>query len=404
MRWEQVKLGDIADITSSKRVFANQYVDQGVPFYRQKEIIEKLNKQDLSDPLFISEELYNEIKRKFGIPQKGDLLITAVGALGIPYLVDDANFYFKDGNLIWLKNFNNNICSNYLYYWIRSDLGQKIMSSRVIGSAQAALTIEIVKQIMVDLPPLTIQIKIVKILAIYDHLIDNNQKQIKLLEEAAHRLYKEWFVDLRFPGHDDVKIVDGVPEGWENTILDEVIEFNPSISLSKDRIKECVSMSALSTSAMTLDINEISYAKSNSGSRFQNNDTIMARITPCLENGKIAFVQELQSEEGAVGSTEYIVMRSKSLCPPMVYLLARTHNFRQYAINSMSGSDGRQRVKVERLREYEYLKPDATLIEEFSGKVTPFFKRIKDLSKANIVLQEARDRLLPKLMSGEIEV
>lgn len=404
MRWEQVKLGDIADITSSKRVFANQYVDQGVPFYRQKEIIEKLNKQDLSDPLFISEELYNEIKRKFGIPQKGDLLITAVGALGIPYLVDDANFYFKDGNLIWLKNFNNNICSNYLYYWIRSDLGQKIMSSRVIGSAQAALTIEIVKQIMVDLPPLTIQIKIVKILAIYDHLIDNNQKQIKLLEEAAHRLYKEWFVDLRFPGHDDVKIVDGVPEGWENTILDEVIEFNPSISLSKDRIKECVPMSALSTSAMTLDINEISYAKSNSGSRFQNNDTIMARITPCLENGKIAFVQELQSEEGAVGSTEYIVMRSKSLCPPMVYLLARTHNFRQYAINSMSGSDGRQRVKVERLREYEYLKPDATLIEEFSGKVTPFFKRIKDLSKANIVLQEARDRLLPKLMSGEIEV
>lgn len=404
MKWEQLKLGDIADITSSKRVFANQYVDQGVPFYRQKEIIEKLNKQDLSDPLFISEELYNEIKRKFGIPQKGDLLITAVGALGIPYLVDDANFYFKDGNLIWLKNFNNNVCSNYLYYWIRSDLGQKIMSSRVIGSAQAALTIEIVKQIMVDLPPLTIQNKIVEILAIYDHLIENNQKQIKLLEEAAQRLYKEWFVDLRFPGHENVKIVDGVPEGWEKTTLDDVIEFNPSISLSKERIKEFVPMSALSTSAMTLDLNEISSSKTNSGSRFQNDDTIMARITPCLENGKIAFVQELQSEEGAVGSTEYIVMRSKSLCPPMVYLLARTHSFRQYAINSMSGSDGRQRVKVERLREYEYLKPDTTLIEKFSGKVTPFFKRIKDLNKTNIVLQEARDRLLQKLMSGEIEV
>ena len=404
MKWEQLKLGDIADITSSKRVFANQYVDQGVPFYRQKEIIEKLNKQDFSDPLFISEELYNEIKRKFGIPQKGDLLITAVGALGIPYLVDDANFYFKDGNLIWLKNFNNNVCSNYLYYWIRSDLGQKIMSSRVIGSAQAALTIEIVKQIMVDLPPLTIQNKIVEILAIYDHLIENNQKQIKLLEEAAQRLYKEWFVDLRFPGHENVKIVDGVPEGWEKTTLDDVIEFNPTISLSKERIKEFVPMSALSTSAMTLDLNEISSSKTNSGSRFQNDDTIMARITPCLENGKIAFVQELQSEEGAVGSTEYIVMRSKSLCPPMVYLLARTHSFRQYAINSMSGSDGRQRVKVERLREYEYLKPDTTLIEKFSGKVTPFFKRIKDLNKTNIVLQEARDRLLQKLMSGEIEV
>ena len=188
------------------------------------------------------------------------------------------------------------------------------------------------------------------------------------------------------------------------SLLDDVIEFNPSISLSKERIKEFVPMSALSTSEMTLDINEISYSKSNSGSRFKNNDTIMARITPCLENGKIAFVQELQSEEGAVGSTEYIVMRSKSLCPPMVYLLARTHSFRQYAINSMSGSDGRQRVKVERLREYEYLKPDTTLIEKFSGKVTPFFKRIKDLNKTNIVLQEARDRLLQKLMSGEIEV
>ena len=103
------------------------------------------------------------------------------------------------------------------------------------------------------MPELETQHRIADILSAYDDLIENNRKQIKLLEEAAQRLYKEWFVDLRFPGHEHTKITDGVPEGWEKCSLGDAIEFDPKVQLTKDRIKQFVPMSAMSTSSMVLD-------------------------------------------------------------------------------------------------------------------------------------------------------
>ena len=239
MRYKKIKLGDISKVSSSKRIFAKQYVDFGIPFYRQKEIIDKKNKAEISDPLFISQETYDEIKKRFGVPQKGDLLITAVGVtLGIPYVVDDEIFYFKDGNLIWLREFDNEIDSNYIYYWILSDVGQKSMWVRTIGSAQPALTIDTIKQFEIPVPSYNAQVKIVSILKAYDDLIENNQKQIKLLEEAAQRLYKEWFVDLRFPGYEDVAVVDGVPEGWKKGMLSDVAVFKRGGTITKSQVNE----------------------------------------------------------------------------------------------------------------------------------------------------------------------
>ena len=235
-------------------------------------------------------------------------------------------------------------------------------------------------------------------------LAENNRKQIKLLEEAAHRLYKEWFIDLRFPGHEHTKIVDGVPEGWEKCSLGDVIEFDPKVQLTKDRVKQFVPMSALSTSSMVLDMAEFSEITSNSGSKFQNGDTLLARITPCLENGKTAFVHGIQSSEGAVGSTEYIVMRSKRLNQYMVYLHARTDGFRQSAINSMSGSDGRQRVKADKLKVLSYLLPPATVVNQFGQFAAPIFELVFDLNEQTFHAAQARDRLLPRFMSGLLQV
>ena len=256
----------------------------------------------------------------------------------------------------------------------------------------------------IPLPNISIQRRIADILSAYDDLIENNRKQIKLLEEAAQRLYKEWFVDLRFPGYEHTKIVDGVPEGWEKCSLGDAIEFDPKVQLTKDRVKQFVPMSALSTSSMVLDLNEISETVSNSGSKFQNGDTLLARITPCLENGKTAFVYGIQSSEGAVGSTEYIVMRSRRLNPYMVYLHTRTDGFRQSAINSMSGSDGRQRVKADKLQALTYLLPPATVVNQFGQFAAPIFELIFNLNEQIYGAMQARDRILPKLMSGEVEV
>ena len=405
MKWEKVKLGDVCEITSSKRIFYSEYVDDGVPFYRSKEIIESNEGKIIENPLYISVDKYNEIKEKFGVPQTGDMLLTSVGTIGIPYIIKKKDcFYFKDGNLTWFRDFREGLNSKYLYYWIKSSEGTGILYNTTIGSSQKALTISALKNIKVSLPPRSVQDKIVEVVSAYDDLIENNQKQIKLLEEAAQRLYKEWFVDLRFPGHENTKIVDGVPEGWNWCKLEDAIQLDPKVTLTKERMKQFIPMSALSTSSMVLDESQFTETTSNSGSKFQNGDTLLARITPCLENGKTAYVSGLKSDEGAVGSTEYIVMRAKTINSYMVYLLARTDDFRQSAINSMSGSDGRQRVKSDKLKMLDYLHPTSELVEKFENVEEPIFEKIYRLSKQMQQTKQARDLLLPKLMSGEVEV
>lgn len=315
------------------------------------------------------------------------------------------NRLYLHNQRIGLVSFISNECDEgYIYYLMQTHDYQRSVANSSTGATVHHTSPTKIKEYRFVAPELGQQRNIAKILSTYDNLIENNQKQIKLLEEAAQRLYKEWFVNLHFPGHETTTIVDGVPEGWELCCLGDVIEFNPKVFLNKERSKQFVPMSALSTASMVLNTDEITTTFSNSGSKFQNGDTLLARITPCLENGKTAFISGIESEEGAVGSTEYIVMRSKAINSYMVYLLARTDSFRQSAINSMTGSDGRQRAQVDKLKVLSYLKPAKQTIELFARYVEPMFMQIQKKNDQNVGLRQARDRLLPKLMSGEIEV
>lgn len=345
------------------------------------------------------------------ILKSGDFIVTmtdlskSIDTLGYSAFVPKTKRVYLHNQRIGLVKLKNNQCDRiYLYYLMQTHYYQRAIANSSTGSTVHHTSPSKIYDYCFSAPDLPIQKRIAGILSAYDDLIENNRKQIKLLEEAAQRLYKEWFVDLRFPGYENTKIVDGVPEGWRLSQLDNVIEFDPKIKLDKDRIKQSIPMSALSTSSMVLNEAEFGLAQSNAGSKFQNGDTLLARITPCLENGKTAYVWGIASDEGAVGSTEYIVMRSKKLNPYMVYLLARTDNFRQAAINSMSGSDGRQRVKSDKLKSLSYLLPETEIILSFGRFVQPIFDQIFIRSKQCTELSQARDRLLPKLMSGEIAV
>ena len=405
MSWKKTTIGEHCTVTSSKRFHLSDRSNSGIPFYCSKEIIQKVNNDVIDNCHYISEEFYEAVAKKYGVPQENDLLVTTRGTIGVPYLYKKSDkFYFADGNLTWMKDFHDTLFPKYLYYWFLSYEGQSKINAIAKGTAQKAVPIAGIKTLELKLPPIEIQRRIADILSAYDDLIENNQKQIKLLEEAAQRLYKEWFVDLHFPGYEHTKIVDGVPEGWKACCLDDVIEFDPKVHLDKNRMKQFVPMSALSTSSMVLDINEISKTMSNSGSKFQNGDTLLARITPCLENGKTAFVHGIKAKEGAVGSTEYIVMRSKKLNPYMVYLLSRTNEFRQYAVNSMSGSDGRQRVKADKLKALACLLPPAGLMYSFEQIASPMFEMVFSLNEQIFAAKQARDHLLPMLMKGEVEV
>ena len=214
MKWEMSTIGQHCTVTSSKRFHLSDRCNYGIPFYCSKEIIQKVNGEIVTECDYIKEDAYESVKKQFGVPVCGDLLITTRGTYGVPYIYRDTDkFYFADGNLTWLKDFDNHLLVKFLYYWILSHEGQKKIDAIAKGTAQKAVPIATLKLIEIPLPPIETQKRIADILSAYDDLIENNQKQIKLLEEAAQRLYKEWFVDLRFPGHEHTAIVDGVPEG-----------------------------------------------------------------------------------------------------------------------------------------------------------------------------------------------
>lgn len=192
-----ILLGDICEITSSKRVKMADYVDAGVPFYRSKEIIEKSNGNDISTELFISHEHFEKIKSKFGAPIAGDILLTSVGTLGIPYQVKTKDkFYFKDGNLTWFRNFSDRVNPKFLYYWLSSPVAKRKFDEVTIGSTQKALTIVALKSIEIELPSIQVQNHIVIILDSLNSKLSNNRQTNQILEQIAQSIFKSWFVDI----------------------------------------------------------------------------------------------------------------------------------------------------------------------------------------------------------------
>ncbi len=396
MKWEKVKLEDCCEITSSKRIFYSEYTDYGVPFYRSKEIIECSQGQSISEPLYISNQRYDEIKNKFGTPVAGDMLLTSVGTIGIPYIVKEKDkFYFKDGNLIWFRNFNTKLCSQYLYYWVTSREGIGVLNNKTIGSSQKALTISALKNIEIVVPPIETQCRIIGILSAYDNLIENNQKQIKLLEEAAQRLYKEWFVDLRFPGHEDVAIVDGVPERWKVLTLSQIANIVMGQSPKSEYYNK-------GNEGLPFHQGVSSY-----GDRFVINDTYSTSFTRIAEAGSILFSVRapvgrlnLTKEKIVIGRGLAAINHNQGFQSYLFYLLKE----RFFKDNIIGNGSIFASISKDELFNQKFLIPYSNLVKQFNDIACAIDKKIEVLSDQIQFLTEIRDRLLPKLMSGELEV
>lgn len=272
------------------------------------------------------------------------------------------------------------------------------------GAAQDNLSQQKLLSIRFPVPAPATQKRIADVLSAYDDLIENNRKRIALLEEAARLLYREWFVHLRFPGHEHVKVVDGVPHGWERLAASEAFHVNPTTPRGEGDEITYVPMAALSETGMLIDKAAFEQRRDSTSVRFRSADTLFARITPCLENGKTGFVQFLPPGEVACGSTEFIVLRGGKVSDYFVYLTARQPDFRENAIKSMIGSSGRQRVQPSCFDRYFVLVPPHHLAPIFDEAVSPLFQQVRVLDQQNQQLAEARDLLLPRLMNGEIAV
>lgn len=405
MKWAKTTIGAHCTVTSSKRFHLSERSHEGIPFYCSKEIIQKVKGQEVTECDYIREEFYESVKKQFGVPQAGDLLITTRGSYGIPYIYTDTDrFYFADGNLTWLKDFDDFLIPQYLYYWVLSYEGQKKIDAIAKGTAQKAVPIAAIKTLEIDLPPTEIQRRIADILSAYNNLIENNQRQIKLLEEAAHRLYKEWFVDLRFPGYEDTPVVDGVPEGWHFRCVSDfgkvITGKTPSTTNTQyyggdipfvtipdmhGNVFPLVTEKTLSTEGANAQKNKYLPPNSVMVSCIATVGLVNISLETCQTNQQINSVilsnkQDLYFFYGAM-------KRIKMLLDGV-------------------GSNGATMTNVNKTKfgNIKVLYPTNALVTSYFNVCKPIFEKILSHAKMILKTQQVRDRLLPKLMSGEIQI
>ncbi|MCM2972901.1 restriction endonuclease subunit S [Larsenimonas suaedae] len=404
--WHEVPLYDVCESIMDCVNKTAPSVDYATPY----KMIRTTNVRDgwvsLDQVKFVDKETYDKWIRRQK-PQKGDVILTREAPLGEVGMLRSDERVFLGQRLVSYRANPEKLDNRFLLYAFQGYHLQTQIKALGSGSTVEHMRVPDAKKLRISLPTLSTQRQIASILSAYDDLIENNTRRIEILEEMARRLYEEWFIYFRFPGHEGMSFKESelgkIPEGWEVRRLDEVVTLNPKTKVLKEGEKWFVPMGALSESGMA--VGPLEKKTGNSGAKFQNGDTLVARITPCLENGKTGFVDFLPEEQAtACGSTEFIVMRSVRLCPEMTYLLARSDRFRDVAIKSMSGATGRQRVRVESLIELPVVQPDDATLNAFQNFVAPCFKQIRKLSKKNTNLRAQRDLLLPKLVSGETDV
>ena len=287
------------------------------------------------------------------------------------------------------------------------------------GSTVSNLRIPLLEALPIPSRRLPEQRAIAHILGTLDDKIELNRRMNETLEALARALFKSWFVDFdpvraKMEGRDtglpkhlaDLfpdRMVDSelgeIPEGWGVTPLRELIEINPKRLLQHGELAPYLDMANMPTKGHVPDT--VINRHFGSGMRFANGDTLVARITPCLENGKTAYVDFLREGEIGWGSTEYIVMRPKPFLPSeYAYCLARSASFREFAIQNMTGTSGRQRVPAKALSQLMLPSPPEQVVAIFGRSAQLLLSRASKAVHESRTLATLRDSLLPKLISG----
>jgi type I restriction enzyme, S subunit len=307
---------------------------------------------DLSDIRHIAEEDYSTWTRRVE-PKPGDIVFTYEATLNRYAIIPHGFRGCLGRRMALIRTDPKKVDTGFLFYYFFAPAWREVIKKNMMtGATVDRIPLITFPNFPVSVPPLPVQRRIAGILSAYDELMENSQRRIRLLEAMARALYREWFVHFRFPGHEKTKFVPSplgrgiqgegaqrsdIPQGWEVKRVPECVDISPRVAVPRDGEKPFVPMGCLSNDSML--ISDIESRAGNSGAKFQNGDTLFARITPCLENGKTGFVQFLPDADAvACGSTEFIVLRSRTVTPEFVYCLARSDEFRGVAIKSMSGA------------------------------------------------------------------
>ena len=387
-------LDQLCIVGSSKRVHLSDYVQQGIPFYRSKEVIELSSGKNISEQLFISSEKYSEIKSKFPVPQENDVLITAVGTIGEILVVKDPNFYFKDGNLIWLRNINFEIIDiDYLYYFLKSDLFQKTIKYNNIGAVQKALTIDFLKTVKITLPSLDNQRKLVSVLKSIGKKLKINNQINQELEAMAKTLYDYWFVQFDFPDQNgkpykssggkmvyNPELKREIPEGWGVEKLSHFL----TIKNGKDH----------------KHLQDGKFAVYGSGG-------IMRTVADYLYSGESI----LFPRKGTLNNVMYVNEKFWTV-DTMFYSEVNKNTSALYVFYSVKDIDfnklntgtGVPSMTSSILYDLNIIVPEENILEKFNTVVKRNYETIKLNNIQNQELTQLRDWLLPMLMNGQVKV
>ena len=356
--------------------------------------------------------------------QKGDLLfarrsLVAEGAGKCCVVLETDEPTTFESSIIRARPDPSRADSLFLYYYFNSPAGLHSLDTIRRQVAVAGITGGDLSQLPIRMPPLREQKAIAHVLNTLDDKIELNRRMNRTLEEMARAIFQDWFVDFGptrakiegqepylppelwdlFPDELVASELGETPEGWEVKPLNHLVTLNPKETLKKGTEAPYLDMASLPTDGC--NPTAPSTRRFNSGSRFRNGDTLLARITPCLENGKTAYIQCLPEEAVGWGSTEFIVMRGiLPTTSEYTYLLARNQDFRSHAIQSMTGTSGRQRVQTESISRYSLSVPPVHVQEAFNKQVRPLFKKIELNRNEADQLTVQRDTLIPMLVSG----
>ncbi|MGC1074823.1 restriction endonuclease subunit S [Pantoea agglomerans] len=379
------KLSDIADVIDCEHKTAptvdkSEYYSIRTPDIKNGRLLyEKANR--------VSLETYIEWTKR-GIPEQGDIILAREAPVGEVGKIDNNHKICLGQRTVLIKIKSSEIFCDYLLYCFVSPSFKNYLQELSGGSVVAHLNMKDIRNLEFTFPALIEQKAIASVLSSLDEKIDLFHRQNKTLESMAETLFRQWFI---------------LDKTSVSVSIDQIIDFNPQRTLTKRQDATYLDMAGLST--VIFRANGYYRRPFSSGTKFTKRDTLLARITPCLENGKAAYIDFLDDNETGWGSTEFIVMRPKKEIHPLLsYIMCRNPDFKEYAESCMEGSTGRQRVNLDHLKKFNVNMPSASTLHMLYELLDSFSSKLINNSKQLDSLEKLRDTLLPKLMSGEVRV
>lgn len=403
MSWKKVKFSTLYEIPSRNGLTKPSRIrGSGYKMINMGELFANSRIYDIPMelvPLTDSEKINCKVERNDLLFARQSLVLEGAGKCSI--VMETSSMTVFESHLIRVRLNLKKAYPPFYYYYFASSLSP--ITSIVSQCAQAGIRGSDLGELYVDLPPVDTQHRIADILSAYDDLIENNQKQIKLLEETAQRLYKEWFVDLRFPGHEHTKIVDDVPEGWEKSTVagvSSVLRRGISPRYNENGKSTVINQKCIRQTVVTFDESRRQEKPYPEDLNLQDSDTVICSTG----TGTLGRVGQIFGDYPDTTFDSHVTLVRANERFGKQYLFQLLKARQTYLMGMGKGSTNQLELSRGTIQDLEIYVPSEKVLDQFEQVAQPIHDKINIISKCIMQLQTARDRLLPKLMSGEVEV